>query len=52
MAIGKLSFGDVVSAVYPIQDVLGREINPTVYKENKGLCGGVLDVRRTSKPAV
>ena len=33
MVIGELSFGEVVSAVYPIQDVLGREINPTVYPE-------------------
>ena len=33
MIIGDLSFGEVVSALHPVQDVLGREINPTVYPE-------------------
>lgn len=33
MVIGRLSFGEVVSALHPVQDTLGREINPTVYVE-------------------
>ncbi|MFO7686723.1 MAG: helix-turn-helix domain-containing protein [Desulfobacterales bacterium] len=33
MVIGELSFGEVVSALHPVQDVLCREINPTVYPE-------------------
>lgn len=33
MVIGELPFGEVVSALHPIQETLGREINPTVYQE-------------------
>jgi predicted nucleotidyltransferase len=31
MVVGDLTFGDVVSALSPAQDQIGREINPTVY---------------------
>ncbi len=31
MVIGNVSFFDVVSAVSPLQETLGREINPTVF---------------------
>ena len=31
MVVGNVSFGDVVSAIGPAQETLGREINPTVY---------------------
>ena len=31
MVVGDVSFLDVVSAVSPLQEVLGREINPTVF---------------------
>ena len=33
MVIGDISFFDVVSAVSPLQETLGREINPTVFAE-------------------
>jgi len=33
MVIGDVSFFDVVSAVSPLQETLGREINPTVFTE-------------------
>ena len=31
MVLGEVSFGDVVSALRPVQTKLGREINPTVF---------------------
>lgn len=31
MVVGKIAFGEVVSALQPAQERLGREINPTVY---------------------
>jgi len=31
MIIGEVSFGQVVSALHPIEDELGREVNPSVY---------------------
>lgn len=31
LVIGDVSFADLVSALYPVQDVLGREINPKLY---------------------
>jgi len=31
MVIGDASFGDVVSALQPAQEVIGREVNPSVY---------------------
>jgi predicted nucleotidyltransferase len=31
MVIGDISFADVVSALSPLQEVLSREINPSVY---------------------
>jgi len=31
MVIGQVSFGEVVSALAPAQETVGREINPTVY---------------------
>jgi predicted nucleotidyltransferase len=31
MVIGKATFGEVVDALHPVQDRLGREVNPTVY---------------------
>ena len=33
MVIGKATFGEVVAALEPAQDRLGREVNPTVYPE-------------------
>ena len=33
MVIGEASFLDVVSAIYPLQETLGREINPTVFTQ-------------------
>lgn len=35
LVIGDLSFSDAVKALYPAQDVLGREINPKVYNHNE-----------------
>lgn len=35
LVIGDLSFSDVVKALYPAQDALGREINPKVYNHNE-----------------
>ncbi len=29
--IGSVSFGDIVAAISPTQNVIGREVNPTVY---------------------
>jgi predicted nucleotidyltransferase len=31
MVVGEASFGEVVSALQPAQDRIGREVNPTVY---------------------
>lgn len=31
MVVGDVTFGEVVGALLPTQDVLGREVNPTVY---------------------
>lgn len=31
LVIGKINFADVVKALYPAQEILGREINPKVY---------------------
>lgn len=31
LIVGKLSFADVIQAVYPLQATLGREINPKLY---------------------
>ena len=43
LVVGKVSFGDVVAALNPAQDTLGREVNPLVYSEgefrNKMLSG-------------
>jgi uncharacterized protein len=33
MVIGDVTFGDVVDALRPAQEKLGREVNPTVYPE-------------------
>jgi predicted nucleotidyltransferase len=33
MVIGKATFGEVVAALQPAHDRLGREVNPTVYPE-------------------
>ena len=33
MVIGKITFGEVVSALQPAHEKLGREVNPTVYPE-------------------
>ena len=40
MIIGDVNFSEVVSAFYPIQQTLGREINPKIYsmQEWKKLC--------------
>jgi predicted nucleotidyltransferase len=31
MVVGKISFGDVVSLLSPVEEKLGREVNPVVY---------------------
>ena len=31
MVIGNISFAEIVSALSPVQEVLSREINPSVY---------------------
>ena len=31
LMIGKVSFADVIAALSPIQETIGREVNPTVY---------------------
>jgi len=31
LVVGNVKFGDVVSALGPVQETLGREVNPTVY---------------------
>ncbi len=31
MVVGRCSFKDVAKAIHPIQEELGREINPSVY---------------------
>ncbi|WP_233788312.1 nucleotidyltransferase domain-containing protein [Serratia ureilytica] len=31
LIVGKLSFAEVIQAVYPLQETLGREINPKLY---------------------
>jgi predicted nucleotidyltransferase len=33
MVVGKMGFGEVVAALQPAQEKLGREINPTVYSK-------------------
>ncbi|HOX06737.1 MAG TPA: nucleotidyltransferase domain-containing protein [Planctomycetota bacterium] len=33
MIVGDATFGDVVEALHPVQEKLGREVNPTVYPE-------------------
>jgi len=33
MVVGKVGFGEVVAALQPAQEKLGREINPTVYSK-------------------
>lgn len=35
MIIGEADFSDVVSALYPLQEVLGREINPKIYSKEE-----------------
>jgi predicted nucleotidyltransferase len=35
MVVGRLDFGEVVAALYPVQERLSREINPTVYPEEE-----------------
>ncbi len=35
MVIGEASFGDVVDALAPAQDTLGREVNPSVYTKTE-----------------
>lgn len=35
MIIGDVSFSETVSALYPIQETLGRDINPKVYRKDE-----------------
>lgn len=35
MVIGSVGFAEVVEALYPLQEVLGREINPKVYNSTE-----------------
>lgn len=32
LVIGEASFNEVVTALYPVQEVLGREVNPKIYR--------------------
>jgi predicted nucleotidyltransferase len=32
LVVGSAAYSDVVSALYPIQEVLGREVNPKIYR--------------------
>lgn len=32
LIIGKVSFADVVTMLYPVQETLGREVNPKIYR--------------------
>ncbi|MGB5707922.1 MAG: nucleotidyltransferase domain-containing protein [Arenicellales bacterium] len=35
LVVGDVKFSDVVSALYPAQEILGREINPKVYSKKE-----------------
>lgn len=35
MVIGDVGFSEVVNALYPVQEILGREINPKVYSKEE-----------------
>jgi len=35
MIIGDVGFAEVVSALYPVQQTLGREVNPKIYREKE-----------------
>ena len=35
MIIGNAGFAEVVSALYPVQQTLGREVNPKIYREKE-----------------
>ena len=35
LIVGSLNFTDAVSALYPAQDILGREINPKLYTSSE-----------------
>lgn len=35
LVVGDTAFGDVIAAVYDVQEILGREINPKVYSKKE-----------------
>jgi predicted nucleotidyltransferase len=35
MIIGDLGFSEVMNALYPLQETLGREVNPKVYRKDE-----------------
>ena len=35
LVVGEVDFGEVVKALYPVQEMLGREINPKIYSEKE-----------------
>ncbi len=35
LVIGEVSFAEVVSALYPVQETLGREVNPKIYRQEE-----------------
>lgn len=35
LIIGDVSFSDVVTALYPVQETLGREVNPKIYRPDE-----------------
>ncbi len=37
MIIGDVTFSEVVTMLYPVQDILGREINPKIYRKQEWL---------------
>lgn len=43
MIIGEAGFNAVVNALYPVQETLGREVNPKIYRRAEWT--GLLDAR-------
>ena len=35
LIIGEISFSEIITAFYPVQEMIGREINPKVYQQEE-----------------
>ena len=35
MIVGDVDFSEAVSALYPVQETLGREVNPKIYRKEE-----------------